>query len=166
MLRLLFVLLTLLGLSLCPSVSFAQNDADWETYGEWQVRAVQDDMSPSSQIVIRTTVENESGDSFQYGFEVFGRSLVTQYVSYDFYAKNYWPHCDLDYSTYKIDEMGKPQYIATIDDGGSCDNVSLRVIRQFQNGQTARIKLKYTTGTISLKGFSAAWRRLQALAFE
>lgn len=165
MLRPMRALLTLLGLSFIPSASFAQDHADWETFGDWQVRAVQDDMSPVSQIVIRTTVKSEDGSSFEYGFTVFGRSLVTQNVTYDFGAKNFWPYCELEYSTYKVDGMSKPEYIATIDDGGSYDNVSLQVIRQFQRGQTGKVKIKYKTGTISLIGFSAAWKRLQALAF-
>ena len=155
--------------AISPSNVRAQTGPEWKQFGDWEVAAVHDEMSPVSQVIIRTTVVPDDSESrsepFNYGFRVFGRELITQDVAYGMSGRNFWPHCDYDFSTFKVDD-GKPSYIATIEDGGSCENVSIQVIRKFQSGSSAKLKINYVTGTISLKGFSAAWRRLQQLSFE
>lgn len=162
----LLILFCVLGVATSTN---AQSGPDWEQFGDWEVAAVHDDMSPVSQIVMRSTVVPDEGESsrqpFLYGFRIFGRSLVTQDVPYGVGGRNYWPHCDLDYSTYKIGNA-RPEYIASVDEPGSCDKVSLSVIRKFRAASSAKVKIHYTTGTLSLAGFTAAWNRVQQLAYE
>jgi hypothetical protein len=144
----------------------APTGPEWETFGDWQVAAVHDEMDPVSHVILRTNFTPEATEtrqgSYYFGFRVFGGTLVTLDVDRELGGKGYWPSCDYDTSSFRVDK-GPVGYLATVDDPGSCDNVSTSVVREFQAGSVAKLKLNYTTGNISLKGFSAAWRRSMQL---
>ena len=148
---------------LLPSaVTAAPTGPAWETYGDWQVAAVNDDMDPVSHVVLRTVfkpdpTEVRQGD-YYFGFRVFDGSLIIIDVDHALGGKNYWPSCTFDSSSYRIDK-GPVGYLATVDGSGSCESVSISIVRRFQAGSVAKLRLNYTTGTVSLKGFSSAWRR-------
>lgn len=140
----------------------------WETFGDWQVAAVHDDMDPTSHVILRTTMQVEGERSYlrptyEIGFRVFGGILIALDPDIQMPGRNSWPSCDFDLSSYRLD--GQPvRYLADVDDGGSCNHVSQSVIRDFMRGRAARLRLNGVDGSISLRGFSAAWNRARQLA--
>lgn len=165
-----FVKLLAFGCAVVGTPASAQRGGpEWETFGDWKVAKVSDEMDPVSHVVLRTTFTPDAGEVFSgpydFGFRIFGRSLITLDVDLEMAGKNFWPHCDFESSSYSVDGSS-PEFIATVDDPGNCDDVSMSVINRFKAGSEARLKLRYTTGSISLKGFTAAWNRFRQLSHQ
>ncbi len=156
-------------LALIAIATAAKAESQFEQYGDWELEIVHGEMSPASDIVIRTIVhqDDEAGQArpFKFGFRVFGRYVITQNVEPRYGAKNYWPYCEFEYDKFKIGES-KAEYFAQIDGAGTCPSVPMSVVTKFKAAPSAKVQINYRDGWISLKGFSAAWRRLQELSFE
>lgn len=143
----------------------------FETIGHWRVTAVHHEMDAVSHVILRTTfasteraaIEGQNVEGF-FGFRIFGGSLMTLDAPSSI-GRNYWPHCDLNLSTYSI-SGSSPQLIATRRRGGSCNAIPMdgELIKAFQTGDVARVRVHRQNGYISLHGFAAAWERARELA--
>lgn len=154
--------------------TFAQTDSgEWEVYGDWLVKRVSDDMAPVQHATLRTRLDQPDNtgpyrvadDNSFIGFTVFDGSVVSLFTTTQILGRGFWPDCDFDFSSYRIGDA-KPRYISTIDNLGGCNRVALngQTIRDFKSGQSAQVKVGYTKGIISLKGFSKAWSRALQLS--
>lgn len=146
---------------------------EWEPFGDWKVRAVHDDMDTVTQVVVTTdfTDTPKPGSPFApktdltIGFIIFGGRLVILSPSVGFVGEMYWPSCDHDLSSVSVDGK-KAIRLTPVEDPGSCNNVAKNgeAIRQMMNGKAARMRVGYTDGTVSLKGFKEAWARALKLS--
>lgn len=77
----------------------------------------------------------------------------------------FWPECDFDNASYSVDGS-KAKYIATLENPGDCDTVPMNgeLIKKFKTGRTARLRIDYVDGDVSLNGFPAAWARAIKIA--
>ena len=130
-------------------------------YQDWTTTKIVDELEPNFQIITCTRFTEDKFDN--------GRSrLCFRFYSSKFIVvepqamngKGYWPHCDYDRITYKVDD-GNPGTIPTIKArGGSCgDNLDIEkrtFINELKNGKIAKLKIHYSRGAISLNGFSEA----------
>lgn len=148
---------------------------DWESFGDWRVKALHDDMDTVTQVAVRTDFKDtpKPGSPFApktdltIGFVIFGGRLVTLSPSVGFVGEMYWPSCDYDLSSVSVDGK-KVVRLTTVDDPGSCNNVAKNgdALRQMMNGSAARMRVGYTDGTVSLKGFKEAWARALKLSYR
>lgn len=164
--------LRLLFLSGILFFSFSAN-AQWaeRQFGHWTVTAVHDPMDAVSHVIMRTHFARSKQGAldgeparYRFGLRIFGGQLMTLAPDLDL-GKEWWPHCDMNLSTFSIDE-GPPQLIAITQRGGSCNSVPLdgSVVSGFKRASVARVRLNKTNGYISLHGFSAAWEFANSLA--
>ncbi|MCE7762978.1 hypothetical protein GQL56_10030 [Pseudomonas putida] len=158
------------ALSAAASASYAE---DGERYGDWQVRAVHDEMDTVSQVILMTTFKEipkpgrgfSSSGELRIGFRILGGTLVSLKTSIGFLGDAYWPRCDYDMSSVSVD--GKkavrltPQHFP-----GGCNHVAMRgqAITQMVSGNNARMRIGLTDGEVSLKGFNQAWAKARQLS--
>lgn len=148
--------------------------AGWESFGDWHVKALHDDMDIVTHVRLFTEFTLSEKPSpyvasikkdLAFGLSIFGGSLVTTSHSLNLGGRDYWPYCDNDLSSASIDG-GRAVQVATIPAGGSCNRVDANgpLISQFKAGQSAKLRVSSDNGVISLKGFSAAWDRARQLS--
>lgn len=139
---------------------------EWEHFGDWQVKALHDQMDTVTHVALMTDFVDENGKrDTRMGFDLFGGRLVTLSTSVGFIGENYWPECDFNLSAISVDGR-KAIRLTPIDEAGECDRVAKSgvVIKQMQNGSAAIVRLGYNNGKISLDGFKQAWARALALS--
>jgi hypothetical protein len=139
--------------------------AEPERFGDWSVEKVNGEMDPTTEVVITTHFSMIAADriaSREFGFRIFGGSLIGFEIDNLIDGKDYWPYCDFDLSSFKVDSA-KVRYFSTRDMGGQCDQILPDFVQAWSAGNEAKLKLNDTVGTVSLKGFSAAWKRAIAL---
>lgn len=151
-----------------------RND-EWEQFGEWEVKPVHGEMDPYTSIIIRTKFNeiidpanpplSHKPEELVFGFKVFGGKLMSVYTMLNFGGRDYWPDCDYNSASFRVDNS-KPHYISTIDNPGGCDRVAMngKTVSMFKSGKSAKLKVYYRTGEISLNGFSAAYNRALQLS--
>jgi hypothetical protein len=146
---------------------------DWESFGDWRVKVFHDDMDTVTQIGVRTDFKDtpKPGSPFPpktdltIGFTIFGGRLVTLSPSVGFLGDMYWPSCDYDLSSVSVDG-NKAIPLTPVEDPGSCNKVAKNgeALRQMMSGNVARMRVGYTNGTVSLKGFKEAWKKALKLS--
>lgn len=161
-----------LAVFLLLATAYSQAD-DWESFGDWRVKVLHDDMDTVTQVAIRTDFQDtpKPGSPFgpktdlSIGFTIFGGRLVTLSPSVGFVGEMYWPSCDYDLSSVSVDGK-KAVRLTPVDDPGSCNNVARNgeALRQMMSGKTARMRVGYTDGIVSLKGFKEAWAKALKLS--
>lgn len=119
--------------------------AGWESFGDWHVKALHDDMDLVTHVRLFTEFTLSERPSpyvasikkdLAFGLSIFGGSLVTTSHSMNLGGRDYWPYCDNDLSSASIDG-GRVIQVATIPAGGSCSRVDAggALISQFKAGQ-------------------------------
>lgn len=161
-----------LAVFLLLATAYSQAD-DWESFGDWRVKALHDDMDTVTQVAIRTDFQDTPKPESPFGpktdlsigFTIFGGRLVTLSPSVGFVGEMYWPSCDYDLSSVSVDGK-KAVRLTPVDDPGSCNNVAKNgeALRQMMSGKTARMRVGYTDGIVSLKGFKEAWAKALKLS--
>jgi hypothetical protein len=140
--------------------------ADWETFGDWQVKPLHDQMDTVTHVVLLTPFVDDKGKpDLRMGFDLFGGRLLTLSTSVGFIGDNYWPECDFNMSTVSVDG-GKAVRLTPNDEAGECSRAATSggAIKQMLSGRTAKVRLGYNNGRISLNGFKQAWARAKALS--
>lgn len=163
------LLLSALGFTVLISPSVGASE--WERFGDWQVKALHDEMDTTTRVRLFTEFHESDEDRYKrvnfeeekkrnIGFEIFGGHVVTLSPSYGFIARGYWPFCEMDASTVSVDGS-KAIRVSTVGAAGECARVTRNgeLIRQFKAGSSARMRIGREDGSVSLKGFAAAWDR-------
>lgn len=170
-----FILYLAIVVSLGSGFSVHASDLEWERFGEWEVRATHGDMDPYTNVIIRTRFNRneESQDSRLYrgaeglvfGFKIFNGRTMDIYTMIDFGGDNHWPRCDFNLASFRVDGS-RPYYISTIEVPGGCNGVAMngRTVSMFKRGGSAKLKVGYRTGYISLIGFSSAYAKALQLS--
>jgi len=146
----------------------------WEVYGDWYVKALHDEMDTVTHVRLFTefTVIKKEPPYINidlkdpnFGFEVYGGTLVIPSPSMFLGGKGYWPFCENDLSSVSVDGA-KAVRLAVIEHGGACASVAKNgaAISQFLRGKKAKMRIDIDDGTISLVGFSKAWSRAMQLS--
>lgn len=158
------VRLIVVSLMLC-TITLVQA-GDWETFGDWKVKALHDEMDTVSQVTLLTNfIDDKRPADLRIGFNIFGGQLVTLSTSVGFLGDAYWPNCDFNLSSVSVDGK-KAVRLTALDEAGECDRVAKNgeAMKQLKNGSAARVRLGYNNGKISLNGFKQAWARALELS--
>lgn len=132
-------------------------------YHDWTTTKIVDELEPKFQIITCTKYKAEKFDNGRSRFclRFYSKNIAIVEPQALMSGKGYWPHCDFDRITYKVDS-NKPSTIPTQKiRGGSCgeylDLSNRAFFNEFRNGDNAKLKIHYSRGAISLKGFSDAF---------
>ncbi|WEK29608.1 MAG: hypothetical protein P0Y58_22350 [Candidatus Pseudomonas phytovorans] len=161
-------------IALCFLLTSAYTHAgDWEVFGDWKVMALHGDMDTVTKVVVTIGFNDtpKLGSPFApkndltIGFIIYGERLVILSPSIGFVGEMYWSSRDYDLSSVSVDGK-KAVRLTPVEDPGSCNNVAKNgeALRQMMNDTAARMRVGYTDGTASLKGFKAAWARALKLS--
>lgn len=137
-------------------------------YGDWSVSKASDDMDVIPIVVLSTKFvpEGRSGSiDLTFGFRRVGKNLVDLNTSAGFLSDTSWPRCAQDGASASIDGA-KAVMIATVNNPGDCNLVSKSgaFIKQLLSGKSARVRVGYDNGSISLDGFKEAWAAANKLS--
>jgi hypothetical protein len=156
--------------SICTFALFAATTAaqgaEWESFGDWQVKAMHDQMDTVTHVALMTSFADDKGKhDLRVGFDMFGRHLVTLITSVGFIGDSYWPECDFNLSSVSVDGR-KAVWLTPESDPGECNRVSKNgdAIKQLLNGKNAKLRLGHNDGRVSLTGFKQAWARALSLS--
>ena len=168
----LYIFIACCILSFASSTYADPSSNEWETFGDWEVKAVHGEMDPYTNIMIRTKFNPNIPSQFPqdrdlfFGFNIYSETTMIIYPTSNFGGSASWPECDNDSDTFIVSDS-KPRYISTIDNPGGCNRVSIaQTIKMFKSGHNAKLRLNHRVGQISLTGFSSAYARAQQLSHQ
>jgi hypothetical protein len=132
-------------------------------YQDWTTTKIVDELEPDFEILICTNFTKNKSEYDNGRSRLCFRFYSSKVIIVEPQAMNgkgFWPHCDYDRITFKVDNA-KPSTIPTQQVGGSScgDNLDITnqtFINEWKSGKGAKLKIHYSRGIISLNGFSEA----------
>lgn len=154
-------------------VQRARSFPGWEQYGDWHVKAIHGEMDTLTIVKLFTPFRSDPApgstllreENFSIGFILIGGNLLSfspQLGGLE--GSGTWPRCEYDASAVSVDGAGAVPLLE-VRSYGYCRSVDIsgRAMTALLSGKNAKVRVRFSEGTISLNGFAEAWHRAQML---